>query len=135
METLTINVPENPSKYFLEFSSKEEYLKKRQEWREIYRYNSVITRYNKRVEKQFIKAKFKIYRRMNKKNWYFYWSGMTRETYQPGLAEYKERLEKATKNIPKPLYTVINPTEFLKIRKQMKIESSKQRELSFGLRV
>ena len=37
--------------YFLDFSSKEEYLAKRQEWREIYKFLSEELRHNKQVHK------------------------------------------------------------------------------------
>lgn len=131
METLTVQIPENPSDYFLEFSSKEEYLKKRAEWREIYKWLSNAIRHNKRIWKAKIKANDKIYRRMKKKGWYFYTTSLSSEDYLSGKAEYRERVKRATADIPKEIsWSYVTATQMLEIRQRMKIESSRQRELS-----
>lgn len=131
METLTVQIPEDPSIYFLEFSSKEEYLKKRDEWRTIYKWLSKAIRHNKHVCKARVKANAKIYRRMNKKGWYLYSLAIGRENYSNGLAEYNERVKKATADIPKELsWDYVDAPQMLEIRQEMKVKSSRQRELS-----
>ncbi len=129
METLTIQIPDEPSEYFLEFSSKEEYLKKRDEWKQIYKWLSKAIRHNKNVWKAHIKANAKIHCRMNKKGWNMY-RMMPREEYSAGLAEYNKRVKNATANIPKNVSFYIDPTQMLEIRKYMKEKSSNQRKLS-----
>ena len=129
METLILEISNNPSDFFLNFSTKDEYLKKRQIWRDIYKWLSATIRHNKKVDKAHSKAKAKVYRRMMKKGWCLY-SYRCSYDHKTGLTEYRERLKVATKDIPNQKSQYVKATDMLKIRKAMKEKSCKQRAAS-----
>lgn len=131
METLTFQVPEDCSAYFLDFSTKEEYFAKRSEWRELYKCLSKAIRHNKAIRKASQKAWAKVYRRMNKKGRNQFSTSLSREDYSKGREEFSDRLKRANESIPKVVSEMgLDPTELLAIRKLMEEESSKQRKLA-----
>jgi phage pi2 protein 07 len=134
MEALTVQIPENPSKYFLDFSSKEEYLTKRDEWKAIYKWLSKALRHNKKVYKAYLKANAKVQNRMAKKGWTPYppYQETKTEKWSAGLSEMRDRVKVATSGIPDGIGTVLclDATKLLEIRKFMKEDSRKQREES-----
>lgn len=128
METLTFEIPDEPSNYFLEFSSKEEYLRKRDEWRQLYKWLSKTIRQNKKVSKAYQSAFTKIRDRMAKKGWSYYPS-IKSEDYLKGFSEYETRARNARHNLPKGVSErSLDPTEMLRVRREMKEESRRQRE-------
>lgn len=139
METLTSPIiPSNPREYFLEFSSKEEYLKKRTEWRAIYKWLSNAIRHNKRVLKSEARAFSLVEHRMVKAGkfpGYGYASSLHYHCSlgrfsKDSLEEFKSRRKVAEDKIPKPVKTGwLQATDLLEIRKLMKEESVRQRNL------
>lgn len=147
METLTVQIPDNLSEYFLEFSSKEEYLKKRTEWREIYKWLTKAIRHNKNAFKIELKTRHKILNRMHKKGWddmhishcksrltvYSWISVKRKEENKEFYDEYHSRCDAALTSTPdKVSLHGLDATELLEIRAKMKVESSKQREASLS---
>ena len=134
METLTVQIPDNPSEYFLDFSSKEEYLTKRDEWRAIYKWLSKALRHNKKVDKAYLKANAKVQNRMARKGWTPYppYQETKTEKWSAGLSEMRDRVKDATSGITDEIGIArcLNATELLSIRKFMKEYSRKQREKS-----
>jgi hypothetical protein len=130
METLNLQLQiDCPSEYFLTFSSKDEYLRKREEWKTLYKWLSKVIRHNKAVFKSRQKATAKIEKRMAKKGWVPWNYTLSREEYSTGLSEFKDRVKTASSGIPEEICTRrLDPTLLLKIRKKMKEESSRQRK-------
>lgn len=138
METLTPNIPSNPRQYFLEFSSKEEYLSKRSEWRTLYKWLSKAIRHNKRVYKAEARAFSLVEHRMVKAgklpgygyaSSLYYHCSLGRLTKE-SLEEFISRRKAAEAKIPKPIKTEwLQATDLLEIRKLMKEESVRQRNL------
>ena len=140
METLTSPViPSDLHEHFLEFSSKEEYLKKRAEWRAIYKWLSVAIRHNKRVDKASARAVSLIEHRMVKSGklpghgcayhlrYYCSTGRLSKETFE----EFDARRKAAEANIPKRIgIGGLDATDLLKIRQIMKEKSCAQRGLS-----
>lgn len=134
METLTSPVvPSNPREYFLEFSSKEEYLKKRTEWRAIYKWLSKAIRHNKQVDKASARAFSLIEHRMVKSSklpgygWlgHYLWSSKISEEVKE---EVRSRRKLAEAKIPERIKTGwLDATDLLKIRHLMKRKSALQR--------
>jgi hypothetical protein len=136
METLTFEIPDDLSDYFLDFSSKEEYLTKRSEWRELYKWLSRAIRHNKKSNKIELKTRAKIMNRMNKKGWngWYCYPSSNRDEFESGLAEFNSRVQVALSGFPEEVSLYgLDATELLGIRKEMKVESSKQREASLLL--
>jgi hypothetical protein len=136
METLNFEVPRDYRSYFLTFSSKDEYLQKRSEWRTLYKWLSKVIRHNRNVDKAKNRAFNLIELRMVKGGklpscgcmCHYLWStNLSDETRK----EFRNRLKKAEDTIPKRIsYLYLDPCELLKIRQEMKSESSRQRSLS-----
>jgi hypothetical protein len=135
METLTIQIPDNLFEYFLEFDSKEEYLQKRSEWKEMYKWLTRAIRHNKKYDRITGKIWHKLMKRMHKKGWtgvYMSWVDDI-ETYNKGRDEFNARYKVAVTGIPEPVSLLgLDATELLTIRAEMKVESSKQREASLA---
>lgn len=133
METLTPEIPSNPRSYFLEFSSKEEYLAKRAEWRELYKWLSKAIRHNKQVWKANARASSMIEHRMVKAQklpgyGYAHPHYCSRQCSGESVKEYKSRLKTAKSNIPQRIKTEwLDATDLLEIRKLMKEASAHQR--------
>lgn len=133
METLTPSIPSNPRQYFLEFSSKEEYLTKRTEWRELYKWLSKAIRHNKQVWKADARASSKIEHRMVKAQkfagyGYVHPHYCSRQCSEDSVEEYKSRLKIAKSNIPQRIQTEwLDATDLLEIRRLMKEGSARQR--------
>ena len=119
METLIAIVGDSPKKYFLEFSSKEEYLQKVQIWKSLYKLLSQAIRHNKKVIKSLLRAQSLVQHRMNKagNTW---WAADCQK-------EYIKRRNAALSRVRKPyLDEPYNPTHLLKTRAEMKAKSIKQ---------
>jgi hypothetical protein len=136
METLNFEVPRDYRSYFLTFSSKEEYLQKRSEWRTLYKWLSKAIRHNRNVDKAKNRAFNLIELRMirggkipaHRTAAHFVWSP---DCGKDVREEFHRRLKRSEEGIPKRVSNLhLDPCELLKIRKEMKSESSRQRSLS-----
>jgi hypothetical protein len=125
METLTATVGNDPKNYFLEFSSKEEYLQKVQTWKSLYKALSQAIRHNKQRNKKLTSAQSIVQHRMNKAGKATNWWSLVKDN--PNYAEYKRRVELATSGIDKTtMKEPYDPTFLLKIRGEMKVKSTKR---------
>jgi hypothetical protein len=119
METLTTLIGDNPKEYFLEFSSKEDYLQKVQTWKSLYKLLSYAIRHNKKAHKATLRAQSLVQHRMIKAGKYW-WATVH-------YAEYIKRRDAAFSRVAKPyLDEPYNPTYLLKIRGEMKVKSVRQ---------
>lgn len=117
----------NYEEYFTTFSSKEEYLVKRTEWRDLYQRLSEDIRHNKHVHKEHCRAFSKVVRILDIEGKYWYrLTDLKRKQYHEELA--KERSKIPNKRIA--LTHWYDPTELLKVRHEMKELSRQQREES-----
>lgn len=131
METVIPNIPSNPRQYFLEFSSKSEYLEKRSEWRTLYQWLSKTIRHNKRVHKAYSRTFSLIVHRMVKSSKFSAYSWKARTFVGSEIKEeFKSRLKVSKTKIPERIETKwLDATDLLEIRKMMKEESMRQRKL------
>lgn len=107
--------PDSAQEYFLEFSTREEYFAKRDQWKELYTQLSWVIRSNKNRSKSLRSWRDKIQHRIAK-------SG---RAYIP--AEFNERYAMATRSIPPQISELgFNATELLEIRADMKAQAGFQ---------
>jgi 2-keto-4-pentenoate hydratase/2-oxohepta-3-ene-1,7-dioic acid hydratase in catechol pathway len=119
METLIETVGSSPKEFFLNFSSKEEYLQKVQVWKSLYKLLSHAIRHNKKASKARLRAQSLVQHRMTKagKCWFV----------TSNYAEYLKRRDKALSMLPNDfLHEPYDPTLLLKIRSEMKVKSVRQ---------
>jgi hypothetical protein len=111
--------------FFLEFSSKEEYLQKRSLWRETYKNLSLEIRHNKNVNKEYFRAKARVINSLGLNTRYWYqWEDHQRRSYHELLKEECDKIPASKKE-----YTgFYDATEMLEIRHQQKELSKEQRE-------
>jgi hypothetical protein len=108
-----LSLGEYDTDFFLEFSSKEEYLSKRSLWRQIYKNLSLEIRHNKNVNKEYFRAMARA------------------STNSLSSRSYHQLLKEAYDKIPKSKseYTkYYDATELLEIRHEQKKLSKEQRE-------
>ena len=111
--------------FFLEFSSKEEYLLKRSLWREIYKNLSLEIRHNKNVNKEYSRAMARVINSLGLNTRYWYqWEDHQRRSYHQLLKEECDKIPASKKEYTK----YYDATELLEIRHEQKKLSKEQRE-------
>lgn len=129
LSDLKMQVPNvNPSEivaYFLNFSTKEEYLERRAEWRALYAYLSSAIRSNKNRNRSRQSWSDRITYRIMKTG--DYEKDRWGNPLVRGSEEHSSRFAMATRNVPPEMDTLgHDPTELLKVRHSMKVEAALQ---------
>lgn len=115
---------DNYEEYFTTFSSKEEYLLKRSEWRDLYRRLSLDIRHNKHVKKEQFRAVSRVEKSLCIVGQYWY------QLPDSKMREYRKELLQEQIKIPDARRIWYDATELLKVRHEMKDLSRQQREES-----